>query len=302
MADLSGTLNPTLQSAQNANLGQEQYAQGQANTYQQQVNPDIAQTNSAYGNLQNYQQQLNLPQNQLQNIYGQNLGNYNQMYGVNPTEIQNAQQALGQTQAMMAALPQAIQQAGNGRMVTGAQEALRMNQAQGSAQQALQDQLNPLNNLLAYAQLAQTGANQQTGFAGQSQQMQLGALQNIYQDALQKQSQAQAQVQYFQTLQQQGYNVTANLENAQGQLNQAIATVEAAQIAAAPAMGQLKLAQQEQAAAQQKAVYQAQGVQPGLKPGQAPLPTVYPTQPSIGQSILMALNPYKPHAPGIELF
>jgi hypothetical protein len=175
------------------------------------------------------------------------------MYGINPQEIQNAQTVLGQTQAQMAALPQAMQQMGNGRL-TGAQEAIRMNTAQGNAQQALTDQTNTLSNLQGFAQLAQTGANQQTGFAGQSQSMQLGALQNVFQDALSKQQAAQSQVQYFQTLAQQGYNVTAQLEGAQAQLNQAqatfaqaSATVQAAQIQAAPGMGQLALAQEEAA-------------------------------------------------------
>ena len=244
-------MNPALQQAQNANLGQEQYAQGQSDQYQAQVPGQQQQTNQNLQNLTNYQQQLNQPQNQLQNVYGQQLGSYNTMYGVDPGQLQAANQILAQTQNTMAALPQAIQQGANGRMVTGAQEANRYAQAAGGVQQQLGNQTNAISALQSGIGYAQNAANQATGFAGQSQQMQLGALQNEYQDALSNLQNTQQQVQYFQTLKQQGYEVTGQLENAQAALNNAAANAEAAQAAMLNAqVNQSQLVLNQQAAAQ----------------------------------------------------
>lgn len=232
---------------------QQNYAQGQSDQYQGQVNQDIGQTNNALQNLTSYQTSLQDPSNQLGNIYSQGLTNYNNLYGVNPQAIQQANQVLAQTQDTLAALPQAVQQGANGRMLTGAQEATRYAQTAAPVQQQLTNQSNALQALQANAGLAQTAAGQYMAGQGQSQQMQLGALQNEYQDSLQRQQQAQAQVQYFQTLKQQGFSVDTQLYAAQAQMAQAnamAAQAAAAMVAAQAQMGQLTLAQNAATAAQ----------------------------------------------------
>jgi len=228
------------------NQQQGQYAQQQSDQYQGQVAGDINQTNQNLQNLTNYQQGLQDPQNQLGNIYGQGLTSYNRLYGVNPQAIQEANQVLAQTQDTLAALPQAIQQGANGRMVTAAQEATRYAQTAAPIQQQLTNQGNALQALQANAGLAQSAAGQYMAGQGQSQQMQLTALQSEFTDALQKQQQAQAQVQYFQTLKQQGYSVDTQLYAAQA----AMAQAGAAMLAAQAQYGQYQLAANAAAAAQ----------------------------------------------------
>lgn len=245
-------MQPALQQAQNANLQQQNYAQGQSNAYQGEVGNDVNQTQAQLGNLQNYQQSLQRPENQGANIYSQQLGQANSLYGVNPRELQQAQQTLAQTQDVMAALPQAIQQGANGRMVTGAQEASRYAQAAGGVQQQLTNQTNAIGQLQQGVGYAQNAAQQGTTAQQASQQMQLGALQNIYQDALQKQQQAQSQVQYFQTLRQQGYNVTANLQNAQAAMISAQAAAQQAATGLMQANFQIQQTQGEEQALQAK--------------------------------------------------
>lgn len=266
-------MNPSISQALGANNQQITQAQQAAASYQPQVSSDVAGTNAAQGNLQAYQQSLQAPQNQLGNIYGQNLQSQYNTLGINPQELQGAQNVLAQTQNVMAALPQATQQATNGYMVTGAQEANRYSQAVAPLQQQLTNQGNAVTALQSGVGLAQNAANQQTTLQGQSQQQQLGALQNLYQDALSKQQQAQSQVQYFSTLQQQGYQVDASLNSAQAAYNQAAATAAeaAAQMVSSQAqMGQLTLLQNAATSANQLKINQAASEQPGLKPGQNP--------------------------------
>lgn len=296
-------MNPTLTAAQNANVAQENSAGQQAASYQPQVSQDIAGTNAAQQNLQSAQQQYAQPQNDLGNIYNQNLQSSNQYYGVNPQAIQQQAQAIAQTQTMMAGLPQALAQRAGGGMVTAAQAAGGYGQALAPLQTNLASQGNTLAAMQQGENVAQTAANQQTGYTGQTQAQNLGALQNLYQDAIGKQTQAQAQVQYFSTLQQQGYNVTAQLEGAQAALNQAqasfaqaAATVQAASIAAAPANTQNAMAQQASILNAQKIANQANAQQPGL--GNRPGVTAASQQITPAPMPKGPLNPFGVGTPG----
>src|SRR5512142_2227744 len=113
-------MNPSDIYAQNNALAN--YGQQQAGQFGNEYEQARGQAGQAQQQLQQFQQ--NTPNYGQQ--YGQNLQSAESQYGIDPAEIQRAQRALATTQTTMANLPQAVQQSGNARGLTGAQVANRL--------------------------------------------------------------------------------------------------------------------------------------------------------------------------------
>lgn len=199
------------------------YGQQQAQNYQGQYQGDVGQYNQAQQNLSNYRSGMQ----DLGQAYGQNVQSAENQFGFDPNSLRQAQQALASTQTTMANLPQAVQQSANGRGLTGAQEAQRLQQQAGNIQNVLAGQSNSVNALNSLYQNALGQAGAQTGFTGQTQQLNLGALQNIASNALQQQSQAAQQMQYFNNLRAQGIGLTVQEQQAEAQAAAAYAQAAA---------------------------------------------------------------------------
>lgn len=233
-------------------------AQQQAQNFSNQYSGYNQQANQAQSGLKDYQATLARPENQLGNVYQTNLTGAENQFGFDPASLQKAQQALAQTNTVMANLPAAVQQSANGRGITGAQEATRYQQQAGNVQAVAAGQGNNVQALQSTLGAAQNQAGQQTGFTGQSQQIQLQALNEVFTNAQAQQAAAGQQLDYFKSLQAQGIQLNeqeqgqvAALRQAQAQAAMAAAQAQSAAAAMLSAQNQGKLINAQLAALQQ---------------------------------------------------
>lgn len=159
---------------------QGQQAQQQYNAQSQQLkgqyNQDVNTSNQYGSNLENYAKNMQSGTS----LYNNALGQAQNQYGLNNVNFQGIARNLTNTQNIMGALPQAVNQMSGYSGATAGQVAQNFSNLQGNIGGALNNANNSMKNELGYVQAAQNQANQSTQAQLSNQQTRMQGYSQAY--------------------------------------------------------------------------------------------------------------------------